>query len=98
MSELPTVYLEKIIPDDLKAYINGLVEMKVERAVGQHTPGKRMITRTQCILETNRRFYDEGVRSGFLNPSRGKGRNSEHFLYLTEWDAYFRSRQFKRNS
>ncbi len=98
MSDIAIASLEKLIPDDLKAYINGLVEIKLEKAVGQHTPGRRMITRTQCILETNRRFYDEGVRSGFLNPSRGKGRNSEHFLYLTEWDAYFRSRQFKRNS
>lgn len=98
MSDIAIASLEKLIPDDLKAYINGLVEIRVEKAVQKHRAGCRTISRTEYILESNRRFYDEGVRSGLLHPFSGKGRNAEHYLYITEWDAYIRSTQFKRNS
>jgi hypothetical protein len=98
MSELEAEISKIFIPDDLKAYINGLVEIRVEKAVQKHRAGCRTISRTECILESNRRFYDEGVRSGLLHPFSGKGRNAEHYLYITEWDAYIRSTQFKRNS
>jgi len=37
MSDIAIASLEKLIPDDLKAYINGLVEIKLEKAVSAYT-------------------------------------------------------------
>lgn len=98
MSDIAIASLEKSIPDDLKAYINGLVDMKVEKAVQRHKVGGGFVTRTEIVLETSRRMYDYGVRKKLLNPIAIEGTNAQHYVFRTEYEAFLRHLQIKRNS
>ena len=101
MSEITTPYERKNAPpaidDHLAAYINSLIDIKIEKVKKEGQVGNRFITRSQIILEFNRRFYEKGVRDGFLNPISLDGRNAEHHIYRTEYEAYLRHLQLNRN-
>ena len=102
MSDIAIPYEGKNTPpaidDRLAAYINSLIDIKIERVKKETQVGARFVTRSQIILEFNRRFYEKGVRNGFLNPIALDGRNAEHHIYRTEYEAYLRHLQLNRNN
>ena len=89
-----------ILPFDenLTAYINGLIEAKIEKLKKENQVGGRLITRTQIVKETSRRLYEKGVREGPLNPIADEGRNAQHYIYRSEYDAFLRHLQMRRNN
>lgn len=98
MSEIATPYKRKTpieIPEELKAYINGLIDLKIEREKNLLV-GSRFITRSQIIRELSRRLYEKGVREGFLNPISDDGRNAQHHVFRAEYEAFLKHLQVKR--
>jgi len=50
---------------------------------------RRFTSRQEIIAESgSRRFYDEGVNSGWLHPQKGRGKNATVRIERKEYEAY----------
>lgn len=86
-----------ILDEGVMAFINSLIDLKLEKIQKSNLVGQRLVTRTMIVKETSRRIYEQGVRDGFLNPIAGEGRNAQHYVFRTEYDAYLKHLSINRN-
>jgi hypothetical protein len=98
MSGLASELENYSISDDLKAYITGLVDQKIQRALNDRKVGDRLIPRSLVVAETSRRIWDYGVEKKLLNPLSIDGRNAKQFVFRSEYEAFLRHLQIQHNS
>jgi len=77
------------IDEQLAAFINGLIDKKIEVVMDNISP--RFVTRSQAMKEIGRKAYEEGIRTGLLTPIANAGRNAKIRIRRREYEMYIDS-------